>query len=228
MRLLRFACPSRRRRKSGSGRRSTAEKRLPDRPTPGIEEETLMSLSKFGLAALIVAGVVLTAMAAPAPAPRSQGPISDFLPRRAALPPGAPPTVVSVQGDDDHITMTHQKVVFVPVTQAVQVDRDGKTVTEVRTTLVHKVYSMQTRGAVKDYKVFRVSKEGKLEALEADKAAARWKKPTEALIGTSADVDPRQLELIKPGALYLVLPRVANMAEVVPVPQPPMPVPKEE
>jgi hypothetical protein len=179
-------------------------------------------------AALAVAGIGLTAVAAPAPAPRSQGPISDFLRLRAALPPGAPPNVVEVRGDEQTITVTQQFVGVVPVTQAVAVERAGRTVTEVRTVQVPQVHTMQSEAAVKDCKVFRVSKESKLEAIEADKAAAQWKKPTKVLAGTSAEVDPRHLELVKPGTLYLVLPTVMKMPEAPPVPRPPRPAPKEE
>jgi hypothetical protein len=184
-----------------------------------------VNFSRSWLAALAAAGLGLTAAAAPPPAPRSQGPISDFLRHRAALPPAAPPRVVTVRGDEGTITMTHRQVVYVAAQETAIVERDGKTVTEIRTRMVPTVHQMETRVALKDCKVFRVSKEGKLEAVARDKAAALWKKPTAVLSGTRADVDPRLLELVKPGTLYLVLPAVPTMPEV-PAPVPGLP-PKE-
>ena len=59
---------------------------------------------------------------------------------------------------------------------------------------------------VKSCKFFTVSKEGKLEALDAAKATALLKKRTAILTGDSATVDPRHLELVKPGTRYLVIP----------------------
>ena len=55
------------------------------------------------------------------------------------------------------------------------------------------------RVTVKACKFFAVSKEGKLEALDAAKATALLKKRTVLLIGGSAVVDPRHLTLVKPG-----------------------------
>jgi hypothetical protein len=170
-----------------------------------------MNPSRFWLAVLAVGGVGLAAVAAPAPTPRSQGPISDFLRLRAALPPGAPPSVVEVQGGEDTLEVTHRVPVYTHVARTVNVQVDGRTVQQTVTSTVATAQLMKVRVALKDCKVFRVSKEGKLEAVEADKAAGLLKKKTEVLTGTSAEVDPRQLELVKPGTLYLVLPEVMTM-----------------
>jgi hypothetical protein len=72
----------------------------------------------------------------------------------------------------------------------------------------------------KAIKSFVVTKEGKLEALEADKLADAIKKPTPVLLGESAEVDPRYLELIKPGTIYLAVPQQTGVP-VTPV-LPPM------
>jgi hypothetical protein len=187
-----------------------------------------MNFSRSWLAALAAAWLGLTAAAAPAPAPKSQGPISDFLRLRAALPPGVPPTVVEVRGDEEIITITHRQVVFVMAQQKATAERDGETVEEVRTIMVPQVRLMQTKAAVKDCKVFRVGKEGKLEAVAAGKAPSLWKKPTNVLSGARSEVEPRHLELVKPGTLYLVLPEVWKMpGEPLVVPPPPERLKKE-
>jgi hypothetical protein len=192
-----------------------------------------MNPSRFCLAALAVAGMALAAAAAPAPAPKSQGPISDFLLLRAALPPGEAPSVVEVSSDGDTFMVMHRMVVSVPVTWQEAVEFEGKSVVVPRTVMVPQVISRRSKVAVKDCKVFRVNKEGRLEAVEADKAAAQWKKPTQVLLGKSAEIDPRQLELVKPGTFYLVLSEAAlnvPVEVVAPVPPPrgkPVPVPKD-
>jgi hypothetical protein len=179
--------------------------------------------SRLLLAVLVLAGLGLSAAAAPAPtpAPASQGPVSDFLRRRAELPAGEPPQVVSLRGNEETITAIHNRVVFVPATQNVAVEMEGRTVVEQRTVLVPQAQTWRRAAAVKDCKFYRVGKEGKLEAIEADKVAEQWKKPTEVLAGPSAEVDPRHLALIKPGTLFLVLPDARKMPPVVPVPPPP-------
>ena len=64
-----------------------------------------------------------------------------------------------------------------------------------------------------------VGKEGKLEALDADKAAALLKKSTPALLDGSSAVDPRHLELVKPGTLYITLPAEPHRHEIPATPQ---------
>jgi hypothetical protein len=184
---------------------------------------------RFWLAVLAVGGMALAVAAAPAPAPKSQGPVSDFLRLRATLPAGEAPSVVEVSSDDETLTMTHRMVASVPTvrTQTVEIEIEGRRVSQVQTVtvMVPVVQYLRRKVPVKECKVFRVSKEGKLEAVEADKGAAQWKKPTEVLVGTSAEVDPRQLELIKPGTFYLVLSeravRTMPWEAVAPVPRPP-------
>ncbi len=170
-----------------------------------------MNPFRFWLAVLAVGGLGLAAVAAPAPTPKSQGPISDFLRLRAALLPGAPPSVVEVQGGEDSLTVTHRVPVYEQVPKTVAVEVDGRTVQQTVMTTVARAVQVRSKVALKDCKVFRASKEGKLEAVEADKAAGLFKKKTAVLTGTSAEVDPRQLELVKPGTLYLVLPDVMNI-----------------
>jgi hypothetical protein len=181
-----------------------------------------MNPSRFWLAVLAFGGLGLAAVAAPAPVPKSQGPISDFLRLRASLPPGAPPSIVEVQGGEETLTVTHRVPVYEQVAKTVAVEVDGRTVQQVVTTTVSKAVLVNAKVALKDCKFFRVSKEGKLEAVAADKAAGLLKKKTAVLTGTSAEVDPRQLELVKPGTLYLVLPDVMNMP-AEPLAPPPLP-----
>ena len=53
---------------------------------------------------------------------------------------------------------------------------------------------------------FVVTKEGKIEPLDVAKLADLLKKRTPVLIGNSADVDPRHLEQMTPGTIYLSIP----------------------
>jgi hypothetical protein len=196
-----------------------AERRRIDPKQEGI----LVKYSRAWVAALAAASLGLMAWAAPAPAPRSQGPISDYLRLRAALPPGAPPEVVEVQGDDENIEITHRLIAYEARTEAFEVKVDGKTVTQVRTVVVPLARNVKSAVAVKDCKVYRLGKEGKLEAIGGK--AGLWKKPTSVLSGTSAEVDPRHLELVKPGTLFLVLPAPMNVPLEAPVPVPAKKVP---
>jgi hypothetical protein len=70
-------------------------------------------------------------------------------------------------------------------------------------------------------KFFLVTKDAKLEALDADKAAGMLKEKTAILTGESAELDDKALELVKPGTLYIVAPPRLN-APVMPLgPAPP-------
>jgi hypothetical protein len=66
--------------------------------------------------------------------------------------------------------------------------------------------SAKVRVAAKSCKFFTVTKEGRLDPLDTARATAMLKTRTPVLTGGDADVDPRSLEMFKPGLLYLVLP----------------------
>jgi HEAT repeat protein len=63
---------------------------------------------------------------------------------------------------------------------------------------------------------FVVTKEGKLEPLDAAKLADLLKKRTPVLIGNRADVDLRQMELMAPGTIYLSIPPGLFLPEELP------------
>lgn len=68
---------------------------------------------------------------------------------------------------------------------------------------------------------FVVTKEGKLEPLDAAKLPDLLKKRTPVLIGNSADVDPRHPELMTPGTIYLSIPPGLFLPEELPrMPEP--------
>lgn len=158
----------------------------------------------LGLAALGWFAVILTA--APAPAPDSQGPISDALRLREKLPKTAPPQMMRVSVRDDILLMRAQRTVYVPyaVEKTIQDGQAQRKVVVTETQPVVQEYEITA--ALKNCKFFTVTKDGKLETLDPEKAAAQLKKPTAILIGDQAEVDPRQLEIVKPGTLYLLRP----------------------
>jgi hypothetical protein len=172
--------------------------------------------------------VVASATAAPVPdrAPQSQGPISDYLRIRGKLPATDPPvpTKLSLNGN----TIEVEKVVFQYVAESREraVQQDGKVIKVVETVTIPVARIEKRQVPAKECKFFEVNKEGKLEAVEAKKAAELLKQPKAVLTGESAEVDPRHLELVKPGTLYVALP--APKAEALPVPLPPPALPRPE
>jgi hypothetical protein len=196
-----------------------------------------MNFSRLWLVLAAAWLAAASATAAPIP-PRSssQGPISDALVLREMLPATAPPRVMKVVMAKDDIELQHrtfrtfavmekvQQVKYVPVERVRTVKRDGIPVTEKyieyaavteemavqRTVQVLDDKIRKEWVAANDCKFFMVTKEGKLEAVEAKKAATLLKEPTTILTGTSAEVDPRHLELVKPGTLYVVIPQPKN------------------
>jgi len=138
---------------------------------------------------------------------------------RAILPKTGPLLVTTavLAGDGtielDRRTMVHRQSY---VTETIQ-GPDGKpqTITRVVTDAVP--VATKVRVLVKGCKFFVVSKEGKLEALDADRAAAQLKKLAAVLTGESAEVDPKTLELVKPGTLCVI--------HLPPVPTAPPPLP---
>jgi hypothetical protein len=172
--------------------------------------------------ALAAAWLALRAAAAPVPAvgPESQGPITDALRLRDKLPATAPPTVMKVALRGDDIEVERRLPVYVPITREVNVERDGKVEKVTQTTYVPSAVVRQETVPVKGCKFFRVTNEGKLETLDVKKAAAMLQKEAPVLTGDRAEVDPKYLERVKPGTLYLVLP---PRQELPPQPAPPPP-----
>jgi hypothetical protein len=170
---------------------------------------------------------------ATAPAPTSQGPISDALARYALLPNTAAPHVLKVvMADGDTVEVQRpvfqaverlekvNRVVYVEEQRGKTIRRDGQDVKVPYTVYVPKTQVVEVRRTVlvpsnevrketvaaKDCKFFTVTRDGKLEAVEAAKAAGLLKKPAAVLVGTKSEVDPRQPELVKPGTLNLAVP----------------------
>jgi hypothetical protein len=184
-----------------------------------------MYTNKNWLALAAVVGLALVATAnakpfdadkkddAPADAPGSIGAI---LRMRDKLPRGSAPTTSEVVLKDDMLEVTRQVMYQTLVTEEVIMEQDGKPVKAIRTVTVPRIELVKQGVAVKAIKSFVVTKEGKLEALDAEKLADAIKKPTRVLLGDSAEVDPRYLELIKPGTIYLAVPQQTG-APVTPV-----------
>jgi hypothetical protein len=59
---------------------------------------------------------------------------------------------------------------------------------------------------LKAIKSFVVTKEGKLEKLDTAKLPDMLKKPIPVLVGTRDEGDPKLLELVRPGTIYLSIP----------------------
>ena len=167
-----------------------------------------MNVSRMWLASWAAVGLALTAAAAPAPAPTpvSQGPISDFLRLRGKLPHTPAPQAMRVRVEDGKIEVERRITQYTQEVRQTTVKLDGREVTKQYTVVVPRITIEKATVAVKDCKFFRVTRDGKLEAVETSKAAAQLKKPTPVLTGECAEVDPRHLELVKAGTLYLVVP----------------------
>jgi hypothetical protein len=166
-----------------------------------------MNLTRMWLALAAAGTFAILTVAAPAPAPESQGPISDALRLRGKVPPGSPPVGTRVTMiDDNTIEVDRVSMQYVSEARQVEVEKDVKT--ETRTEIVTRAVptSYRERVAAAKCKFYTVTKDGKLETLEGKKAAALLKKPIAVLTGDSAEVDPRHLEMVKPGTLYLILP----------------------
>src|SRR5262245_28476416 len=166
-----------------------------------------MNLSKMWLAVAAAAWFALSAAAAPAPLPGSQGPITDALRLRDLLPKTAPPLASPAMLTEEGVIELERRT-MVQVTKQVEeiVEMDGRKVAVARivTETVPQVY--RVRVAAKECKFFIVTNESKLEALDAKKAAGMLKKQTPVLTGDKADLDPKTLAVIKPGTIYLVAP----------------------
>jgi hypothetical protein len=192
-----------------------------------------MKLSKTWIV-LAAAWWAVPCLAAPVPVPTTtkNGPITDALRLREMLPRTAPLTVSpAVMARDGVITMERRVAVTVPVAREVTVNvpvtkvvvqkvtlPDGKveerqrtiteyvaqkrTVTEMSSQTRAESVTMQASGC----KFFVVTKDSKLEAIDADKATAMLKKKTAVLTGDNANIDPRTLELVKPGTLCVISP----------------------
>jgi hypothetical protein len=167
-----------------------------------------MKRTWMGLALASAAWFALSAGAAPAPTAPSEGPISDALALRGVLPKTPPPTA-SVAVVPEMGVIELGRVVLVPVAKEVTetvVGPDGKQ-EQVKRVVTETVPQTTTvRVKAESVKFFTVTRDGKLDALDAAKAAAMLKQRMPVLTGDSPDVDPRALELVKPGTLYLVPP----------------------
>ena len=167
-----------------------------------------MKASRIWLSLAAAAWLVLPAAAAPAPTPPSDGPLSDALALRGLIGKTAPPMASN--------TMVVEKGVIevgslaaVPVAQSVAETvtlPNGKQEQVVRTVTSVQYEPRYVRYKVDAVKFFTVTAEGKLQPLDAAKATETLEKTTPVLTGDSAEVEARNLELVRPGTLYLVLP----------------------
>ena len=165
-----------------------------------------MNAIRMGLTIAVV-WCVLPAQAAPVPVgpPPAQGPITDALRLRTLLPTTAPlrvvPAVIAANGtiELERRTVHH---VMEAVTQMTQTPKGPVTYTTYVSKPVTVVSKLQV--PVKSCKFFVVTKDGKLETLDAEKAAEMLKKATPVLSGESTEIDPRTLELIRPGTLCVI------------------------
>jgi hypothetical protein len=190
-----------------------------------------VNLSRTWLALAAVAWFALPGASAPAPAPDPAplppGPLSDALRLRDRLPK-TPPLLVSpaVMAGEGVIELERRALVTIEKRVNVTVKRpDGATTTEVYAVTEVVPHAVKVRVMVKACKFFTVTREGKLEALDAAKATALLKKKTAVLTGQTAEVDPRTLELVKPGTLCVIL--VHPFPYAPPPPAPPPPANKE-
>jgi hypothetical protein len=203
-----------------------------------------MNVFRMWLALALAAWLVPAGHAAPAPALVSQGPITDALRLIGLLPRAAPLHVCpAVLAEEGIIALERRTVisvrvrrnvpVMVPVTRQVveavrlpggKVEQRTRQITELITqwrqveeTVAMPGGAVETvRLAVKTCKFFVVSKEGKLETVDAPRAVALLKKKTAVLTGDSAEVEPRALELIRPGTLCVIVPPPAPPATPAP------------
>jgi hypothetical protein len=193
-----------------------------------ISEEEAMNIFRFGLSLIAVAWLVLTAAAAPVPphVPESEGPITDFLRQRDRLPATAPPRVLQLRGDGTRFEIERMVTKYVAQTRAVEVEEAGRKKTVYSTVSIPVVTMYKQAVAMKDCKIFTVASGGKLEAVELKKVERLLRKPTAVLVGDSPTVEPRHLELVQSGTLYLVLPP-APATPVMPPDAPPIPKERE-
>jgi hypothetical protein len=145
------------------------------------------------------------------------------------LPRGTPPEVSTVVLNLGDITLTRQVIlqrtearrvrdtVEVQIPFEVNVTVDGRT--EKRTVLRTEYRTVEREVAVtisrvelvkqtvpaEKVKAFTVTKAGRLEAISKAALLEMLAKSTPALLG-DADLDPRHLELIRPGTLFLAVP----------------------
>ncbi len=204
-----------------------------------------MNMSRMWLAVAAATWLTLPGRAAPVPIPASTSgsPIGDAVRLAGMLPRTAPllvrPASVGKEGFIElERPILETRVVNRTVTLAVpevreaivKVQLPGGKVAEERRRVTAMVYVQRVERQtvtvlsgkfekmpipIKDCKFFVVSKDGKLEAIDADKATTLLKKRTAVLTGDNPEVDPRTLELVKPGTLCVIhQPRA-------PVPPPP-------
>ena len=153
---------------------------------------------------------VLPALAAPVPVapPMQQGPISAALRLRGVLPTTAPLTASSAVIIADKVLL--QKIRYEMVTEMrivkepVQTPQGKVEVTRHVAVTIPRAVTVEMGLTVKSCKFFVVNKEGKLEALDPAKATESLKKKTAILTGDSSNVDPRTLELVKPGTICVI------------------------
>jgi hypothetical protein len=134
-----------------------------------------------------------------APPPAS---IAAILRLRAKLPAATAPHFMRAEIKGGFIDLPQAEFAVVDRKVAVKVGDRIEERVEKATVTRHVMVRMD----VKAVKAFLVSKEGKLEPLAPGRLHNLLNKSTLVLAGDSADVDPRHLELIRTGTIFLLLP----------------------
>lgn len=190
-----------------------------------------MNLSRVLL--VLTAGVWLAMVGTAAPVPDipppSQGPVSDILRQRDKLPMTASPRAMSIRGDKDLLEVERTAYQYVTEVREGARQVEGGRVEKYQYTVTVPVavtYKQQVN--TKECKFFTVTKAGKLEALDAAKALPMLKKPAAVLAGESAELDARQLAMVRPGTMFVVIPQESAVPVPVPGPGVPVPIPPEE
>jgi hypothetical protein len=133
-------------------------------------------------------------------------------PKDKKMIPGTDPAVfhltVAEFTKDGVLVASHPVIVSVTYgTKVITVKRpDGKAKPVTTMFAVPSIQLVTEKMDPKAIKSFVVTKEGKLEPLDAAKLPDMLKKPTPVLIGTRDEGDPRLLELVRPRTIYLSIP----------------------
>src|SRR5262245_49888295 len=137
-----------------------------------------MNLTRLWLSPAAAAWLALAAAAAPVPvgAPESQGPVSDALRTRDRLPPAEAPQAMKVVLRGEALEVGRRVIEYRMEEREAAVEGPGGRVEKRKYAVAVPVTRLVTAAVpAKDCKFFTVTKEGKLEAMAASKAAALLK-----------------------------------------------------
>jgi hypothetical protein len=133
-------------------------------------------------------------------------------PKDKKMIPGMDPAIfhltVAEFTKDGVLMASHPVIVSVTYgTKVINVERpDGKAEPVTTAFAIPSIQLVTEKIDLKAIKSFVVTKDGKLEKLDTVKLPDMLKKPTPVLVGARDDGDPRLLELVRPGTIYLSIP----------------------